>query len=130
MSDALKLFLIKTGAGLGIGLVISLIMGVAGDGEGATWLRAFCDGYFVSAAIFLTWGGLTFTYNGGALDGLGYTFKSAANLLKRDYEDQKVSFLEYREKRERNARSPRETLLAGLVLAVIAAILLAIYDHL
>lgn len=129
MSDSLKSFLIKTGVGLGIGLAISLVMGFTGDGEGITWLRAFCDGYFLSAAIFLAWGGLVFTYNGGALDGLGYAAKIGIGRLKRDYEEKKVSFLEYREKREEKAKSPRETLLAGLVLAAIAAILLAFYDH-
>ena len=130
MSDSLKGFLIKTGAGLGIGLAISLIMGFTGDGEGITWLRAFCDGYFLSAAVFLAWGGLVFTYNGGALDGLGYAAKIGIDRLKRNYEEEKISFLEYREKRENKAKPPRETLLAGLVLAVIAAILLAVYNHL
>lgn len=130
MSDSLRQFLVKTGVGLGLGLVISLVMGFAGDGERMTWLRAFCDGYFLSASIFLAWGGLVFTYNGGAMDGLGFTFKTFAGLFKQDYEEQRVTFREYRENREKNAKSPRETLLAGAVLLAVAVLLLMIYDHL
>lgn len=130
MSDSLRRFLIETGVGLGLGLAISLAMGFSGDGEGASWLLAFCDGYFLAAAIFLSWGGLVFTYNGGALDGLGFTFKTLFGLWKRDYEDQRENFREYREKREKNAKSPKETLLAGVVLLAIAVILLAVYNRL
>ena len=129
MNDSFRRFLVKTGVGLGFGLAASLAMGFAGDGERMTWLRAFCDGYFLSAAIFLAWGGLVSAYNGGALDGLGFSFKTFFGLFKQDYEDQKVDFREYREKREKNAKSPRETLLAGAVLLAAAVILLAVYNH-
>lgn len=130
MSDSHRQFLIKTGAGTGFGLLASLVMGFSGDGKGTTWLRCFCDGYFLAAAILLAWGGLVFSYNAGTLDGLGFTFKTFFGLYRRDYEDQKVSFREYRENREKNAKSPKETLLAGAVLLIIAVFLLIIYDHL
>lgn len=128
MNETLKKFLIDLGIGLVLAVALSFLMGVA-QGEGAAdVLRILSDAFFVSAAAFLVTGGITFTVNGGVMDGLGFATKTGIARIKRDFETSKQSFTQYREERESKAKSPAASLLAGAVLLVIALILLMVYN--
>ena len=128
MNETLKKFLINLGIGLVLAAAISFLMGVSEGEEATDTLRILSDAFFVAAAIYLVTGGLTFTVNGGVMDGLGFAAKTGIARIKRDFETSKQSFAEYREERERKAKSPAASLLAGAVLLVIAIVLLKVYN--
>jgi len=128
MSDTLKKFLIDLAIGLTMAAALAFMMGVARADEAADVLRILSDAFFVSAAAFLVVGGITFTVNGGVMDGLGFATKTGIARIRRDFETSKQTFAEYREERESKAKSPKSSLLAGAVLLMIALGLLMAYD--
>jgi len=127
MSDSLKNFLIELVIGFVAAIAICLMVDVTGAETTADLLRLLSDGFFAAAAIFLAVGGITFTTNGGVFDGLGFTFKSVIGRFKRDYEENRVTFAEYREEQRKKARSPKNTLLVGLILLVISLIFVSAF---
>ena len=129
MNETLKKFLIESAVGLVLSFLLSFLLGLFDAQSTADVLRILSDAFFVSAAIFLVSGGITFTVNGGVMDGLGFATKIGLARVKRDFETAKVTFAEYREERERKAKSPTASLLAGVLLLAVALILLAFYNH-
>lgn len=129
MSAVMKKFLISLAVGLVLSLVLACIFGIFKAESSADVLRILSDGFFVAAAGYLVTGGITFTVNGGAMDGLGFAAKTGMARIKRDFEESKVSFAQYREERQRKAKSPAATLLAGAVLLVIAIALVTMYSN-
>lgn len=123
MSSSLKKFLIDLGIGLIAVFGLCCGTGLFTMETTADTLRILSDGFFLIGALFLAIGGLTFTNNGGVFDGLVYTFKTHINRMRRDYEQRRQSFAQYREEREKKNKSPKESLLAGLVLAAIGLVL-------
>ena len=129
MNETLKKFLIDSAVGLVLSFLLSILLGLFDAQSTGDVLRILSDAFFVSAAIFLVSGGITFTVNGGVMDGLGFATKIGLARVKRDFETAKVTFAEYREERERKAKSPTASLLAGVLLLAVALILLAFYNH-
>jgi len=129
MNETLKKFLIESAVGVVVSILLSFLLGLFDAQNSADTLRILSDAFFVSAAVFLVSGGITFTVNGGVMDGLGFAAKTGIARVKRDFETAKISFAEYREERERKAKSPAASLLAGALLLVIALILLAFYNN-
>lgn len=129
MNETLKKFLIESGLGLVLSLLLACLMGLFDAGSTADVLRILSDGFFVAAAMYLAVGGITFTVNGGVMDGLGYATKTGIARIRRDFETSKVSFAEYREEREKKAKSPKATLLSGVVLLAAALLLLVAYNQ-
>ena len=129
MNETLKKFLIESAVGLVLAVALSFLLGLLNAQSAADCFRILSDAFFVAAAIFLVTGGLTFTANGGVMDGLGFAFKTGIARIRRDFETAKVSFAEYREERARKAKSPAASLLAGALLLIIALILLALYSN-
>lgn len=130
MSDSVRKFLIHTGIGLILAVLISCLLGLFQAETAVDTLRILCDGFFVSAAVLLCIGGIQWTTNGGVMDGLGYASRTGVARMRRDFETAKQSFAEYRENREKKARSPRYLLLAGLLHLVIALALYMAYSKL
>ena len=129
MNDTLKKFLVDLGIGLAVTVALTFLLGISNAQGAADVLRILSDAFFVSAAIFLASGGITFTVNGGVMDGLGFATKTGIARIKRDFETSKQTFAQYREERESKAKSPAASLLAGAVLLVIALILLMVYNR-
>ena len=129
MNETLKKFLLESVVGLIFAILLSILLGLFDAQNSADTLRILSDAFFVSAAVFLVSGGITFTVNGGVMDGLGFAAKTGIARVKRDFETSKISFAEYREERERKAKSPAASLRAGALLLVIALILLAFYNN-
>ena len=130
MSDSLKKFLINTGIGLAIALLLSILLGLFGAQTPVDRMRILCDGFFVAAMGLLCAGGIRWTTNGGAMDGLGYASKVGIARMRRDFEAAKQGFGEYQQIQRSKARSPKYLLLAGLVHLAISAILYAVYANL
>ncbi len=129
MNESLKKFLIDMAVGLVLVLAMCWILGLFSAQTTSETLRILCDAFFVAAVLLLAGGGLTWTYNGGVADGLGYTFKNGIARMRREYEVERKTFAEYREEREAKASSPKYMLLSGLCYLVIAVILYQIYSN-
>ena len=130
MRDSTIKFLVD----LGIATVVAVLVWVLEDLFHAETpqdtFRILSDGFFVAGAMFLAMGGMTWTKNGGGMDGLGFTFKTVLARIRSDYETSRMTFAEYREEREKKASSPVPMVLAGLVHIVLAAVTLLIYQKL
>lgn len=120
-------FLVNTGIGFVVAFLVMWSQGVFAAETTPDVLRVICDGFFIAGAVLFLGGGLVWADNGGVFDGLTYTFKQAVARVKRDFEQEKISFAEHREKREAKASSPLGMVLAGLVHLAIAAILFVVY---
>ena len=130
MRDSTIKFLVD----LGIATVVAVLVWVLEDLFHAETPQdtfpILSDGFFVAGAMFLAMGGMTWTKNGGVMDGLGFTFKTVLARIRSDYETSRMTFAEYREEREKKASSPVPMVLAGLVHIVLAAVTLLIYQKL
>lgn len=119
---------------LAVGLVIALIVmfsgGITSAGSVKDALRIICDGFFVSGALLLMYGGLRWTYNGGVMDGLGYSAKIVINRMRPHYEEHRQSFAEYRAKRESKSQPAFPLVASGLILLVVAVVLYIAYGQL
>ena len=130
MRDSTIKFLVD----LGIATIVAVLVWVLEDLFHAETpqdtFRILSDGFFVAGAMFLAMGGMTWTKNGGVMDGLGFTFKTVLARIRSDYETSRMTFAEYREEREKKGSSPVPMVLAGLVHIVLAAVTLLIYQKL
>lgn len=121
-------------------LLVDLGIGLAGAVVAAFWfdlfhaetvqdtLRILSDCFFLPAVLMLATGGLTWTKNGGVWDGIGFTFKTAIGRMRRNYDEERVTFAQYREEREKKNSSPRSALISGAVYLVLALIFLAAHN--
>lgn len=128
MSPSGKKLLILTAIGTVCALALSWGRGLFSAADARDVLRILCDGFFVVGGLLLAWGGIVWSSNGGAFDGLSWSVKTLIWRVRPDYDDVKQSFAEYREQREKKARSPRTTLLSGLILVAAATLLLIVYS--
>ena len=118
---------------LAVGLVIAVIMmfsgGLSSAESSKDALRIICDAFFVPGALLLMYGGLRWTYNGGVMDGLGYSAKLMINRMRPHYEEHRQSFAQYREKRESKAQPAFPLVASGLILTAVAVVLYIIYSQ-
>lgn len=128
MSASGKKLLILTAIGTVCALALSWGRGLFSAADTRDVLRILCDGFFVVGGLLLAWGGIAWSSNSGAFDGLGWSVRTLIWRIRPDYDDVKQSFSEYREQREKKARSPRHILLSGLILMAVAAVLLIVYS--
>ena len=128
MSDATKKFLVDAALGLAIAVGIWFLEGITQAASASDVLRIISDGFFVSGMLFLAIGGLSWTFNGGVMDGLGFSFKTGIARMRSDYDTARMTFAEYREEREKKMSSPKPSLLAGALHAGIALVLFLIYQ--
>ena len=117
---------------LGIGCVGAVVAALWFDLFGAETLsdalRILSDSFFLPAVLMLATGGLTLTKNGGVWDGLGYSFKTTIGRMRRNYDEQRVTFAQYREEREKKNSSPSSALISGCVYLILALVFLAAYN--
>ena len=130
MSDTLKKLLIFLPVGALCAFLVSWSQGLFGAETARDVYRILSDGFFVAGGLSFCYGGLVWTSNGGVWDGLLYSGKMAFGRVKRDFEDEKLSFGEYKEQRAAKASSPKVPLLAGILLLIVATVFLALYSYL
>ncbi|HIZ72858.1 MAG TPA: DUF3899 domain-containing protein [Candidatus Gallimonas intestinavium] len=122
-------YLITTGVGMLIVLLIVLMKNGFTETDVEIAMQIWCDAFFVSG-VFLTCGGLiVVASNGGVFDMLGYavsllwyTFKSSK--VERKYK----TFYDYREARKDRKRSVSYVLIVGLAMLAISVVFLILYD--
>ncbi len=129
MSDSTKRLLVD----LGIGALAVIVSAIWFDLFSAETLqdtlRILSDCFFLAAVLMLATGGLTLTRNGGVWDGLGFTFKQGFARMKGSYEEDRMTFAQYREQREQKSRkSPGSALISGVIYMVIAIAFLIAYN--
>lgn len=128
MAESTKKLLVDLGIGLAVAVVVALLLDVLHAPTLQDMFRLLSDSFFAAAVLMLAVGGMTITKNGGVWDGLGFTFKTAMSRIRRTYDEERVTFAEYREERERKNTSPVSALIAGAVYLVIALLFLAAYN--
>lgn len=122
-------YLITTGVGMLIVLLIVLMKNGFTETDVEIAMQIWCDAFFVSG-VFLTCGGLiVVASNGGVFDMLGY----AVSLLWHTFKSSKVerkykTFYDYREARKDRKRSVSYVLIVGLALLAISVVFLILYD--
>ena len=122
-------YLITTGVGMLIVLLIVLMKNGFTETDVEIAMQIWCDAFFVSG-VFLTCGGLiVVASNGGVFDMLGYavsllwyTFKSSK--VERKYK----TFYDYREARKDRKRSVSFVLVVGLALIAVSVVFLILYE--
>ena len=90
--------------------------------------RLLSDCFFLPTTILLGSAGLNWAKNGGVWDGLGFTFKTMIARMQPNYESKRITFAEYRQKREEKSSSSLPSLLAGLVYLVLAVVFLVLFN--
>lgn len=128
MTESTKKLLVDLGLGLAIAVVVSFWFDLYEAANLLDALRILSDCFFIAAAFLLASGGLTWTKNGGVWDGLGYSFKTVIMRMRKNYEEERITFAEYRERRESKSTSPRSALISGAVYLVIALAFLVAYN--
>lgn len=121
--------LINLVIGAVFGFVVAWLQGLFRAETASDVFRILSDGYFVAGGLLLAMAGLRWATNGGAFDGLGYSFKSAFGRIMPDYEKRKVTFAEYREAREEKNKSAAPLLISGLVYVAVSVVFLMIYSN-
>lgn len=128
MSESTQKLLTDLGIGFAGAVVSAIWFDLFGAETTSDVLRILSDAFFLPAVLMLATGGLTLTKNGGVWDGLGFTFKTVISRMKRTYDEDRMTFAQYREERERKNTSPRSALISGVVYLALALIFLAAYN--
>ena len=127
MRDSTIKFLVDLGVATVLAVLVWVLEGLFRVETALDAFRILSDGFFVAGAMFLAMGGMTWTKNGGVMDGLGFTFKTVFARIRSDYETSRMTFAEYREEREKKASSPKPMLLAGLIHLALAGAMFLVY---
>ena len=132
MKKTILTYLISLVVAVGIVLLVCGISGVlTTEMEQQEVVRYVCDGFFVSACLFICFGALKWSTREGTFDSIGYWMSSLRNRyfnFERDWK-KKESYAEYRkrkqEKKKDSAIAPY--LIIGGILAVVAIVLYLVY---
>ena len=128
MGDTRKKILTDLIIGLVMAAALAALTDVFHADNPSDLYRLLSDCFFLPAVILLAGAGLTWAKNGGVWDGLGFSMKTLMVRMFRSYEDKRITFAEYRERREEKASSPIPSLIAGAVYLALAMVFLALYN--
>lgn len=125
MNAKCKSFLVS----LAIGAVLAAVVYFLNRSAGFSTARLFCDAFFVAGVIITGCGGLAFVRNQGFFDIMSYGIKTVFHIhlpwtAPRTPEEGKESFVEYKERKRQERKSPAGSLLAGGLYLVLAALML------
>ncbi len=89
-----------------------------------TIIRSWCDGFFVSAVLYLSIGGLSFIARSGGYDAFRYALKKLVDKLKHpvNYDvSQSESYYDFVNSRNRNnSKSYIYFLVSGVILLIVS----------
>lgn len=129
MKESTKKLLVDLVFGLLIAIAAAFLFDLFHAPTAMDAYRILSDCFFLAAVIQLGSAGLTWTKNGGVWDGIGFTFKTAILRIRKQYDEDRMTFAQYREERESKIKSsPVSALIAGAVYLVIALVFLALYN--
>ena len=124
--DKIK-FLICFGVGLVVAVALLFIKGVFSAETTKETFMILSDAFFFAGAMLLIAAGLVWASDNGVSDGIGYSFSKLFNLRKRDYEDHKESYSEYKERKHTKKSSIVEFLISGMNFVAISVVFFVIY---
>ncbi len=110
-----------------ITIALLLVKGVFSAQTSKEVYMILSDAFFLGGALILVAAGLVWTSDNGVSDGIGYSFSKLFNLRKKDYEDHKESYSEYKERKHTKKSSIIEFLISGLSFVIISVIFLIVY---
>lgn len=119
--------LICFGVSLVITIAVLIIKGVFSSTTIKETTMILSDSFFLGGALILVAAGLVWASDQGVSDGIGYSFSKLFNLRKRDYEEHKESYSEYKERKHARKSTVIEFLISGLSFVFISVIFLLIY---
>ncbi len=128
MSESRVKILVDLGLGLATAVGAAFLFDLFHAPNLQDALRILSDSFFLPAVLFLGIGGLTWTKNGGVWDGIGFTFKTVASRMRRNYDEERITFAQYREERAEKNSSPKSALITGAVYLVLALVFLIAYN--
>lgn len=119
--------LICLGVSLTITIAVLIIKGVFSSTSIKETAMILSDSFFLGGALMLVATGLVWASDHGVSDGIGYSFSKLFSLRKRDYEEHKESYSEYKDRKHARKSSVIEFLIAGLGFVAISVVFLLIY---
>ena len=119
--------LICFGVSAVITLAVLLIKGVFSAETTKEMVMILSDAFFLGGALILVVAGLVWASDNGVSDGIGYSFSKLFNLRKRDYEEHKESYSEYKDRKHAKKSSVIEFLISGVSFVFISVVFLLIY---
>lgn len=129
MGDTRKKILADLIVGMVIAVALAYLTDVFHAETKKDTYRLLSDCFFLPAVILLASAGLTWTKNGGVWDGLVFSMKTMMSRMTRRYEENRITFAEYRQKREEKSSSPIPSLVAGTFYLLLAMVFLALYNR-
>lgn len=121
--------LICFGVSLAITIAVLVIKGIFSSTTVKETAMILSDSFFLGGALILVVAGLVWASDHGVSDGIGYSFSKLFNLRKRDYEEKKESYSEYKDRKHARKSSVIEFLISGLSFVLISILFLFIYLH-
>ena len=119
--------LICFGVSAVITIAVLLIKGVFSAETTKEMVMILSDAFFLGGALILVVAGLVWASDNGVSDGIGYSFSKLFNLRKRDYEEHKESYSEYKDRKHSKKSSVIEFLISGVSCVFISVVFLLIY---
>ena len=119
--------LISFGVCAVITIAVLLIKGVFSAETTKDTVMILSDAFFLGGTMLLVVAGLVWASDNGVSDGIGYSFSKLFNLRKKDYEEHKESYSEYKERKHGKKSSVIEFLISGAGFVVISVIFFVIY---
>ena len=119
--------LICFGVSAVITIAVLLIKGVFSAETTKEMVMILSDAFFLGGALILVVAGLVWASDNGVSDGIGYSFSKLFNLRKRDYEEHKESYSEYKDRKHSKKSSVIEFLISGVSFVFISVVFLLIY---
>ena len=110
-----------------IAVALLLIKGVFSATTAKETFMILSDAFFFAGAIMLVAAGLVWASDNGVSDGIGYSFSKLFSLRKRNYEDHKETYSEYKERKHTRKSSIVEFLIPGLSFVAISVIFFVLY---
>ncbi len=115
------------GVSLAIAIAVLVIKGIFSSTTVKETAMILSDSFFLGGALILVVAGLVWASDHGVSDGIGYSFSKLFSLRKRDYEEKKESYSEYKDRKHARKSSVIEFLISGLSFVLISIIFLLIY---
>lgn len=124
---------IQLAVAVAIALFVAVSEGMSLSAEPYLIFHHLCDGFFISAVLFVGVGGLLWISATGFFDIFGYAFKSIAHLLTPSkYDEQFPRYYDYKcEQNDKRSGRPltHTVIVVGLIVLALSFLCLALYNH-
>lgn len=123
-------YIVQAVSGLALSVGVMFYRGIAGAESGADRVMIICDGFTVTALLFLAVGILIWIAGTGFFDIFGYAVRKGAHALFPGLvHDNLAGYYEYKteKKADKERKGEHSTLIIGAVFLLISIILTAVW---